>query len=57
MKWEQAQQLIKNDDRSKVITSFSEQRRLFKDWVNQTKQHERQEYKQRIQKVLYLCFF
>jgi hypothetical protein len=51
MKWEQAQQIIKNDERFKVITSFSEQRKLFKEWVVQSKNQERQEYKQRMQRV------
>ena len=54
MKWEQAQLLIKSDERIKVIKAFSEQRRLFKDWVSQTRVQERQEYKQRVQRVNFL---
>lgn len=51
MKWEQALQLIKNDERLKAIKGIGEQRRLFKEWINQTKVQERQEQKQRMQKV------
>ena len=57
MKWEQAQLLIKSDERIKVIKAFSEQRRLFKDWVSQTRVQERQEYKQRVQRVNFLIYF
>jgi len=52
MKWEQALQIIKNDERLKVIKGIGEQRRLFKEWINQTKAQERQEQKLRLQKVL-----
>jgi len=51
MKWEQALQIIKNDERLKVIKGIGEQRRLFKEWINQTKIQERQEQKQRLQKA------
>jgi len=54
MKWEQALPLIKNDERMKVIKGIGEQRRLFKDWINQTKNQERQEVKQRMQRVLFI---
>ncbi len=51
MKWEQALQLVKNDERLKAIKGIGEQRRLFKEWINQTKVQERQEQKQRMQKA------
>jgi len=51
MKWEQAQQMIRNDERLKAIKGIGEQRRLYKEWIQDTKVEERQQVKQRVQRV------
>lgn len=51
MKWEQVHNLLHEDERYKVIKSFGEKKKIFKDWVNQTKQQERNETRQKLEKV------
>jgi hypothetical protein len=52
MKWEQVHNLLHEEERYKVIKSFSEKKKIFKDWVSQTKQQERNESRQKLEKVM-----
>jgi uncharacterized lipoprotein len=50
-KWEHVHQMLQNEERYNIIKSISEKRKIFKDWVSQTKQIERSEYRQKLEKV------
>ncbi len=52
MKWDQVHQLLHEEERYKIIKSIATKRKLYKDWVNQTKQLEKNEMRAKVEKVI-----
>jgi uncharacterized lipoprotein len=51
MKWDQVHQLLREEERYKIIKSIAQKRKIHKDWLAQQKQHEKGEQRAKVEKV------